>query len=1290
MNSATPLDGKLNDLEQSDNRIPVVGIGASAGGLEAFKKLLKAIPEDSGMAYVLVQHLDPSHESMLPALLQKVTRIPVLEITNDIKVKPDHIYVIPSNKMMIATDGVLLLAPRPAKNKKGNMPIDLFFASLAEVHQAHAIGVVLSGTASDGTLGLKAIKDHGGITFAQDEASAAYEGMPQSAAEAGVVDFILPPDKIPSKIIEIVKSMEVQDGDASTLQSDGEEMFKQIISLLRLRKGTDFTYYKQSTIERRILRRMALTGCEVPAAYLKYLRDTALELNILYQDLLIPVTTFFRDPKSFENLGKLIFPQIVANNAKGETIRIWVAGCSTGEEAYSIAICIKEFLGESRQRVQIFATDLSEPAIAKARVGIYFTNELTKVSPERLEQYFTRINGSYQVNKALREMCVFAVHNFVKDPPFGKMDLITCRNVLIYMESYLQKKALTTFHYSLNPKGFLLLGKSETTSGVPDLFSTAAKGDKIFSRKAGPGKFMHVASERSELNLSHAESNAQNENTRTDFQKVADDIMLSKYTPPGVVVNEAMDIVHFRGKTGSYLEQSSGKPSHNIFKMAKHGLAFELRSIMHKSKKQNGPVIKQNIPLEDNGRIRHIAIEVSPLPNIVERHYLILFLERDTVGADGYQSASSPVARVGGTAKSKMDAKDLRILQLENELAEAREDMRSITEAQEAANEELQSDNEELLSGSEELQSLNEELETNKEELQSTNEELTVVNQEIVNLNEQVTEARDFAEAINATIHEPMLILDGNLRIKSANRSFYKLFKLQDRDTEGVHLFQLDQRQWNIPQLRDLLEEIIPKSSHFNDFELTQDFHGLGEKTLLLNGSQLLQKTNQEQLILLAIYDVTEVRRLANELNISEKKALMEQFEMEKRAKEEIELVNAALLIEKGTAERKTKIAEDAVKAKQQFLSNMSHEIRTPMNAIIGFTNVVLKTALNETQTEYIHAIKTSGDALIVLINDILDLAKVDAGKMTFEATPFNLSDAIRGMLHLFEPKIKEKNIELITAFDNTIPETILGDPMRLRQIILNLMSNAIKFTKEGSIKISVCLLIEDAHSATIDFTIADTGIGISEDKQQYIFNNFEQAHLETSGSYGGTGLGLAIVKQLVELQNGSVSVKSQLGQGSTFSFQMKFEKQKVAANNQIGQPAETAKLNTLGAEAAKKARILAAEDVTLNQMLIRIIVEDFGFEIDIVANGKIAIEKLQENDYALVLMDLQMPEMNGFEATDYIRNTLHSEIPIIALTADVTPIDIKRCYEVGMNDYISKPIDEQLLYNKMLRCLQD
>lgn len=830
----------------STNLFPVVGIGASAGGLEAFRKLLQAIPEKSGMAYVLVQHLAPTHESLLPELLQKVTAIPVLEIEDDVKIKPDHIYVLPSNKMLVANDGVLQLSPRNTKKNELNLPIDLFFTSLAEIHQSHAIGVVLSGTGSDGTEGLKAIKDNEGITFAQDEGSAAYDGMPNSAVRAGAVDFVLPPEEIPKKLVEIIRILNENGADDPTAPEPGKDVFKQILSVLRVRKGTDFTYYKQTTIRRRILRRMAINKNEKPVDYLTYLRDHKPEQDALYQDLLIPVTSFFRDHPVFDNLCETVFPLLLKNKPAGEPIRIWVAGCSTGQEAYSIAMCLKEYLGDQPERVQIFASDLSEPAIAKARTGIYAKNEVAEVSPQRLQEFFTRSNGSYQVNKSIRDMCVFAVHDFLKDPPFGKLDFISCRNVLIYLEPYLQKKVFTTFHYALNSTGFLLLGKSETIGNVPGLFALAAKTGKLFTRKEGPGQFTSVTTPRSEPPINRAMPTT--ETLSTDFQKTADELILSYYTPAGVVVNQAMDIVYFRGITTPYLAQASGKPTHNVLLLAKYGLAFELRNLLHKVRKEQAAVIKEAIPLQVNGSLETISIEALPLPNMVEPHYLILFYPAPLTN-------TTPSDIDGKEAKK--DDKDLRIDQLERELAQAREDMHGITQDQEAVNEELQSANEELLSGSEELQSLNEELETGKEELQSTNEELTVVNQEIMGLNEQVTAARNYAEAIIATMRGPLLVLDATLRIKTANAAFYKTFQLNESETEGVFLYELGNTQWNIAELRRMLEKVLLEKSTFTDFEITHTFRTIGERVLWLNAREILSETNTEKLILLSIEDVT-------------------------------------------------------------------------------------------------------------------------------------------------------------------------------------------------------------------------------------------------------------------------------------------------------------------------------------------------------------------------------------------------------------------------------------------------
>ena len=606
----------------SENLFPVVGVGASAGGLEAFKQLLRAIPEKSGLAYILVQHLDPFHESILAEILQKVTNIPVSEITDNVKVVPDHIYIIPSNKILVATDGVLKLDQRPPKPQK-NMPIDIFFSSLAEIHQEHAIGIVLSGTGMDGTQGLKAIKDNGGLTFAQELESAAYDGMPFSAISSNSVDFILTPDKIPEKLLELGRTINSTANNPEYPDREKENIFKQIILLLRQQRGIDFTYYKQTTIRRRILRRMVMHKVNEIKEYLMLLKENKSEQDNLFQDLLIPVTSFFRDTQTFDNLCETTFPGLVKNKSLTNPIRMWVAGCSTGQEAYSMAMCLCEYLGENLKnvKIQLFATDVSEIAVVKARSGNYLKREMEGVSEERIEAFFDKTDGSYQLKKTIREMCVFAPHNFLKDAPFARMDFISCRNVLIYMEPYLQKKAISTFHYALNDKGFLLLGKSETTGSASDLFVAVNKNDKLYSRKNSSRSLMSILPERVSRTIAPTEKNMKTkENKKEDFQKSADDLLLSKYSPAGVVVNDMLEIVQFRGSTGPYLEPSPGKPTFKVVEMARKGLSFELRNLLHKSKLSNQPATKENIPVDEAKR--WVTIEVIPLTHTIEPHYV--------------------------------------------------------------------------------------------------------------------------------------------------------------------------------------------------------------------------------------------------------------------------------------------------------------------------------------------------------------------------------------------------------------------------------------------------------------------------------------------------------------------------------------------------------------------------------------------------------------------------------------------------------------------------------------------
>ena len=836
--------------------VPIVGIGASAGGLEAVSNLLRNLAPDTGMAFVYIQHLDPTHESMLAEILSKTTSMPVSEAQHLVRIEPNHVYVIPPNKDLEIIEGVLTLIARKPKPAI-HLPIDQFFISLAERQKENAIGVVLSGSASDGTTGLKAIKIAGGITIAQDE-TAKFQSMPRSAIAEGVVDMVLPPDEIARELKRlsqqtIILQEVIRDGQEEEI-TDNDEDLTSIIHLLKKSIGVDFSHYKMNTIKRRIVRRMLLYKLDTLHNYLQYLKEHTAEVNILYNDLLINVTSFFRDPDSMEFLKKTVLQRIIKNKPQNDPIRIWVPACSTGEEAYSLAMIFVEILGDNavHNAIQIFATDLSEAAIAKARLGFYGRNEMVNVSPQQLQRFFTKMDGGYRIAKSLRDLCVFAPHNIFKDPPFSRLDLVSCCNLLIYLDAVLQKKILATFHYALNSGGYLMLGKSETVSSSPQLFTQVEKKYKIFTRKnnAASQAIFEMSKRLPETTRSQIASIRQlthKEPSTDGLEKAVDNILLSQYIPACVVVNQELEILQFRGSVGLFLEPSPGKASLNLLKMARPGMAFELRNTVRKSIKSGGPVKKSGLETKYNGSAYQVSIEVVPLKNDSDEPlYLIIFT----------QTASVAPAHTKSTHN-----RDQRIKQLEEELANLREDMHAVIEEQEASNEELQSANEEIVSSNEELQSINEELETSKEEIEASNEELLTINQELQIRNQELAEAYAYSEAVFATIREALLVLDKDLRVVSANKSFYKLFRIKEEEAEGRLIYELGHHQWNIPALRELLEKVIPQNSEFQGFEVAHHFPDLGEKVLLLNARKVIQQVNRQQLILLAIEDTTEYHR---------------------------------------------------------------------------------------------------------------------------------------------------------------------------------------------------------------------------------------------------------------------------------------------------------------------------------------------------------------------------------------------------------------------------------------------
>lgn len=967
---------------------PIVGVGASAGGLEAFSQLLSNLPERTGMAYVLVQHLDPRHASGLTEILSRTTRLPVVEVTNGLRVKPDSVYVIPPDMNMTIEDGTLRLSARTFTRGQ-HMPIDLFFNSLAEQRKHNAIGVVLSGTASDGTEGCRAIKSAGGITFAQDEASAKYTSMPRSAVLADSIDFVLSPKEIARELARIgqhpyTSVPELAAAPALASASDAEQL-KRIYEILWRNSQVDFTHYKPSTLHRRIRRRMVLLKVNDLKEFADLLQENPDEAEKLYRDILIHVTGFFREPRMFEGLKKTVFPRLFEDRKADQPIRIWVPGCSTGEEAYSLAIALLEFLEDRGKRfdlastkpLQIFATDISEFALEKGRAGIYPDSISSDVSQDRLRHYFVKLpNGAYQIQKTIREMCIFVRQNVATDPPFSNLDLISCRNLLIYLGQPLQKRVIPIFHYALRPKGYLVLGSSETLGPYAEHFSLIDKKHKIYAKKMTSMR-PPVTFAQGVYPALHDGSDASAQRGTTGlvaFEKDAERILQSRYLPPSIVVNQQMEIVHIKGRVGAYLEPASGRPTFNLTQMAREGLLVDLRAMIAKAKKENGAVKRRGVRFQSNGDIRFVNIDVVPFSpeGTNERYSLIIFQTARGPEADGATTHDDSHAK----ARSKKEQRE--VTRLKQEVASLREQLRNLIEEHETTTEEFRSANEEVLSANEELQSTNEELETAKEELQSSNEELTTLNEELHNRNAELSVAnndlhnlfenvsiplvivdggmkirrftppsqkllnlnpsdtgrrlgmirpnikgddlepfvqkcidsiqaqeremqdnaglwymmrvrpyrtwenkidgavmsfqdisamkhtvdqeRQFTSAVLETAREGILILDGKLRVLKANPAFCRTFRVSAEDTLGNFLHELGSGQWNIPELRRLLDQVLPKQSRVEDFEVEKEFPGIGRRIMLLNARRIVREADRP-VILLVVQDITERRR---------------------------------------------------------------------------------------------------------------------------------------------------------------------------------------------------------------------------------------------------------------------------------------------------------------------------------------------------------------------------------------------------------------------------------------------
>ncbi|MCG6881464.1 MAG: PAS domain-containing protein [Deltaproteobacteria bacterium] len=757
---------------------PVVGIGASAGGLETLNVFFSNMPSDSNMAFVVIQHLSPQHKSIMASLLEKQTHMVVRQIEDSATIEPNHVYLNPPGKNVALFNRTLHLL-EPSKETSINMPIDFFFRSLSEDEGEKAIGIILSGTASDGTMGIRAIKGEGGMAMVQQPDTAKYNGMPRSAVETGLIDFIIPVEKMPEALIRYVRHPFLVLSDREKVaDTPVKNRMQKIFALIRSATGNDFSHYKQSTISRRIERRLAVHQIKSLTDYVLFLQKNPAEIQMLFKDLVIGVTKFFRDPEAYVALEQEALPDLLKEKAQDATIRFWVAGCSTGEEAYSLAMTLTETADKIKKHfnVQIFATDIDPVAIEVARKGIYPENIAVDVSPERLKRFFIEETGIFKVRKQLRDMVVFSIQNVIKDPPFSRLDLVSCRNLMIYMDSVLQKKIIPLFHYTLTPGGILFLGTSESIGENTDLFQPLNSKWKVFQRKTSfaDTEMVYFRDSHYDAQPSVGIHEEKKLPVTTDVQALVERAILDAYAPVGVVINDAYEILHFVGKTDRYLIPPTGKPSFNILDMVREDLKNKLMVTLHKAVREEKNTTCRDVRVRYNGTFRAVNISVRWLMGEGLPSGFMLVLFEDTL------PAGAPHEKKAGAGKTKKQDSDVQ--NLEHELESTREYLHATIEELETSNEELKSANEELQSVNEELQSTNEELETSKEELQSTNEELTTVNVELENKINEYSEASDDMNNLLAATEIATLFVDTDLCIKNYTPAAASL----------IHLIQTD------------------------------------------------------------------------------------------------------------------------------------------------------------------------------------------------------------------------------------------------------------------------------------------------------------------------------------------------------------------------------------------------------------------------------------------------------------------------------------------------------------------
>jgi len=1235
----------------------VVGIGASAGGLAAVTQLLGALPADTGMAFVLLQHLSPTHPSLLAEILARATAMPVAEVHDQPSLRPDHVYVIPPNRDMVISRGALRLLPR-AKRRGANGSIDLFFRSLAE-HQGHrGIGVILSGTASDGALGLQQIKAEGGITFAQDD-TALYSSMPHSAVDTGCVDFVLPPEAIAGELARIARHL----SSAPAVRKDAfpdPSRLPEVLQLLRDSTGVDFTLYKTSTIFRRINRRMVLHKAEGLREYLQLLTSSPGELGSLHQDLLINVTSFFRNPEVFDALKLHVFPKLFQDRSRHEPIRVWVPGCSTGEEAYSIAIALKE-LAEARDiplPVQVFATDLNGGVIEKARAAVYPESIAHDVSPERLRRFFMAVDGQYHVSKQIRDLCVFARHNVLADPPFSRIDLLSCRNLLIYLEPVAQRRIVPLLHYALKPGGCLVLGSSETVSSYGDLFEAEDAAHKIFrktpgSRRSLPGPAARPPAARgAPLRPADRPREAADE---TGFEVIPIEgtsarpggflVLFGEATPapplaplprrkkgaagpPGweqSAERQNASLIQELAATREYLQslieqQEAANEELQSANEEFQSINEELETSKEEIQSSNEELVTVNDELQN--RNRELNESTNDLSNLFASAQSAIIM----LGKDLRIRRFTPMAEQVFHLVAADLGRPIRDLRLTIDLPALSSLLAEVIESGSVREREVQDEK-----GCWYQLSLR--------PYRTLDNHIDGAVMVLVDV-DRIKRSQELLQSIVTTVHEPLLVLDDELRVQAANPAFYETFKEAPEGTLGRPLYALGNGLWNIPALRTLLVEVLPRNDFFEGFEVEHDFAAIGRKTMLLNARRLVQAEGAPRLILLAIEDITERKRLEEALR--------------------------QRIVELAAADRD----------KDEFLALLAHELRNPLAPLRNAVQVLELPDVDSAAIGQARDImKRQIQNMARLIEDLLDVSRITLRTVRLQREPVELATLVRQAVEVIALHLEARRQDLSL----TLPDEAVyldADPARMEQILGNLLNNASKFAHRGG---HLALLAELAGGEIV-IRVRDDGVGIAPEMLPRIFDLFTQEQCSLDRSQGGLGIGLTLVRSLVELHGGTVEAYSAgLEQGSELVVRLPVMPHDMVPAAETAEPGDAA---APAPATFPPRRILVVDDNVDTAESMAFLLRLKGHEIRVAHSGLTAIDAALSFAPEIVLLDIGLPGLDGYQVARKLRRhpSLAGAI-LVALTGYGQEEDRRLAREAGFDHHLTKPVDPQVIY---------